>query len=119
MKSLLIILGLAFSSGNTPSVQKANSNNNRSESTVKALEMQDYYVVNRKVNVPPRNTAEADQIADVSGPYGNIAYLGSSLCRSWWLNKPVVPGGVTWSYYYSSGATITTSATYFLLYCPY
>ncbi|MET3036931.1 hypothetical protein ABXT08_12550 [Chryseobacterium sp. NRRL B-14859] len=126
MKHLVIILGLTFSTGYTVPVHKGNDKaanthgKNKSMAPAKKLLTNTYYVVNRRTGVPPRNTAEAEQIADVSGPYGNVAYLGTSACRSWWLNKPVVagPNSVTWSYYYSSGGTVNVTGDYFLLACP-
>ncbi len=133
MKHLVIILGLAFSTGYTGPVHKESVKNTSKEETAKVTApdtnlsrlANTYYVVNRRTGVPARNAAEAEQIADVSGPYGNVAYLGSSACRTWWLNKTVVPNPgnhqepVTWSHYYSSGGTVTVAGDYFLLYCPF
>lgn len=121
MTNLVIILGLAFSTAYTAPVHETNSNNNKTIAPAIKLKVATYYVVNRKTGVPARNAAEAAEIAAVSTPYGNIAYLNSSACRSWWLSQPVVPGGsVTWSYYYYSvGATITSNNNFlFILACP-
>lgn len=129
MKHLVIILGLAFSTGYTGPVNKGNDKNTSTKETAGITSpdidlnrlSNTYYVVNRRTGVPARNTAEAEQIADVSGPYGNVAYLGNSACRSWWLNKTVtnLPGSVTWAYYYSAGGTVTVTGNYFLLACPF
>lgn len=121
MTNLVIILGLALSTCYTAPVPKAKTNHNKATASSVKLKTTTYYVVNRKTGVPARNAAEAEQIAGVSTPYGNIAYLNSSACRSWWLNQPVVeePGSVTWSYYYSVGTTISSSNNFlFILACP-
>lgn len=127
MKHLIITLGLALSTGYTGPVHKENDKNTSTKETAEITasdinlnrQTNTYYVVNRRTGVPARNAAEAEQIADVSGPYGNVAYLGSSACRSLWLNKKVtdLPDSVTWSYYYSQGGTVTISGFYFILTC--
>ncbi|AKK73637.1 hypothetical protein HX13_21835 [Chryseobacterium sp. P1-3] len=126
MKHLVIILGLVFSTGYALPVSSENNKNSHTNEKTKAVMpakkmlINTYYVVNRRTGVLPRNAAEAEQIADVSAPYGNVAYLSNSACRSWWLNKAVVPGpnSVPWSYYYSSGGIVNVTGNYFLLACP-
>lgn len=121
MNNLIIILGLMFSAGHTsPEPKEANHYNKKAIAPTNKLQTFTYYVVNRRTGVPPRNAAEADQIASVSGPYGNVAYLGSNECRTWWLNSPVAgAGSVSWSYYYYAGGTFTTtSSNYLILFCP-
>ncbi|MBL1222326.1 hypothetical protein JET18_15855 [Chryseobacterium sp. L7] len=117
MKNLVIILGVALTTSFTTSSKSVNLNTEITAPTVKPLIDYTYYKVTRKTGVAPRNAAEADELAGMPA----TAYLGTSACRSWWLNKPVVagPGAVTWSYYYSANGTVTTSSMYFLIACPF
>lgn len=124
MTNLVIILGLALSTCYTPftSVPEANINPNKTTTPAVKLKATTYYVVYKRTGVPPRNAAEADQIASISAPYGNVAYLGSTACRAWWLNQPVVegPGSVPWSYYYYTGTTISSTSNFlFIISCPF
>lgn len=100
---------------------KANINLHKTTAQAEKLKATTYYVVYKRTGVPARNAAEADQIASVSAPYGNVAYLGSTACRAWWLNQPVVAGSgsVPWCYYYYSGTTISSTNNFlFIISCP-
>lgn len=123
MTNLVIILGTALLTCYTSlsPAPKAKTNPNTTTAPVAKLKATTYYVVYKRTGVAARNAAEADQIASVSAPYGNVAYLGSTACRAWWLNQPVVagPGSVPWSYYYYSGTTISSTNNFlFIISCP-
>lgn len=119
MKKVLSVLGLAFCS---TFMATAETPLKSAEPKPEMQTSYTYYVVNRKTTVPARNSQEAAKLAAIMAPYGNVAYVNSYVCLTWWLNEYVdatVSNPVKWSYYYSPNGTVTTTAFYFLITCPY
>ncbi|WP_080779019.1 hypothetical protein [Chryseobacterium phocaeense] len=115
MKNLVIILCLTLSASYTAYPNETDYKAGTIVSTEKSKPVYTYYRVSRKTAVAPRNAAEADALAGTPA----TAYLGTSACRSWWLSQPVVPGGVTWSYYYFADGTMTSSSLHLIMACPF